>query len=58
MILVDISFISAEEPLILVFDICLLILVGELIILVCIQFFVSDIGSWPILLTKLPLKNI
>ena len=52
MILVDISFISAEEPLILVFDICLLILVGELIILVCIQFFVSDIGSWPILLTK------
>ena len=47
MILVDISFISAEEPLILVFDICLLILVGELIILVCIQFLflILDLGQ-------------
>ena len=58
MILVDISFISAEEPLILVLIFVLLILVGQLIIHVCIQFFVSDIGSWQILLAKLPLKNI
>ena len=52
MILVDISFISAEELLILVVDICL-ILAEELIILAGIQFIIYGVGSWLILLANI-----